>query len=99
MIRFVFLAAPVLLAGCVTTTAETDEPVRVGAEGLCDATEAQAMLGMTATAEVGAQLLESTGAKTLRWAPPRSAMTMDFRPDRLTVTYDDDMTIDRISCG
>ncbi len=99
MMRLAFLAAPVLLAGCVTTTNEAAEPVRVGADGACDATDAQAMLGMTATAEIGAQLLESTGARILRWAPPRPAMTMDFRPDRLTVSYDDNMTIDRISCG
>ncbi|WP_170234972.1 I78 family peptidase inhibitor [Croceicoccus sediminis] len=99
MIRLALLAAPVLLAGCATTTTEMSEPVRIGADGACDASDAQAMLGMTASAEVGAQLLEATGARTLRWAPPRSAMTMDFRPDRLTVSYDDDMKIDRISCG
>jgi hypothetical protein len=43
--------------------------------------------------------LTLTGAKVLRWVPPRTAVTMDFRADRLTVSYDDNMTIDRISCG
>lgn len=92
------LAAPFALGACAATTAPA-EPVRVGAEGQCDATEAQAWLGKTATAGAGAELLAMTGARTLRWVPPRTAVTMDFRPGRLTVSYDDTMTIDRISCG
>jgi len=35
----------------------------------------------------------------LRWGPPRSAMTMDFRQDRVTVAYDDAMIITHIACG
>ena len=29
---------------------------------------------------------------------PRTAVTMDFRPDRLTVSYDDAMVITQVSC-
>lgn len=90
------LAAPVLLAACATTG--DAEPGGL-AEGPCKADAAQSLVGQKATADVGARLLKLTGAKTLRWGPPRSAMTMDFRPDRLTVSYDDNMVIDRISCG
>ncbi len=89
--------AAMALAGC-TTTGEP-EPVRMGADGSCNADSVQDRIGQGATAELGAQLLAATGARTLRWAPPRSAMTMDFRPDRLTVSYDDNMAIDRIICG
>ncbi|RVQ67133.1 hypothetical protein EKN06_09455 [Croceicoccus ponticola] len=94
-------AAPFLLSGCVTVTTPptTQEPVRVGAQGECNASPAQTMLGMIASADVGAQLLSATGARILRWVPPRTAVTMDFRPDRLTVSYDDDMKIVQISCG
>lgn len=67
--------------------------------GECDASGAQDMIGQRATAEMGARLLERTGAATLRWVPPRTAITMDFRPDRLTVSYDDNYIIERISCG
>ena len=88
------------LAACATTEdSMADEPRERGPQGECDASPAQGLVGSTASPEVGQRLLELTGAKILRWAPPRSAMTMDFRPDRLTVTYDDDMVITRISCG
>ena len=92
---------PFALAGCAATNGggAGAEPVRIGADATCNADAVQDRIGQTATSGLGAQLLAATGARTLRWAPPRSAMTMDFRPDRLTVSYDDNMAIDRISCG
>jgi hypothetical protein len=87
-------AAPALaLAGCMTT-GET-----IADETLCDAEPGQAFVGQRATAEAGAQLLRATRAKQLRWGPPRSAMTLDYRADRLTVSYNDAMTIERVTCG
>ena len=44
-------------------------------------------------------LAQSIGASTLRWGPPGSAMTMDFREDRLTVSYDEQMVVTRLNCG
>lgn len=67
--------------------------------GECDASAAQKLLGERASAELGQRLLQLTGARILRWAPPNTALTMDFRPDRLTVSYDEDYVIERISCG
>ncbi|MBC7160477.1 MAG: hypothetical protein H5U21_10605 [Porphyrobacter sp.] len=67
--------------------------------GTCDAAPAQPMVGTLVGAEAGARLLALTGARTLRWAPPDSALTMDFRPERLTVSYDRSMRITRIVCG
>ena len=91
--------AAITLVGCTTTGGGAAEPVRRGADASCNAGAVQDRIGQTATAQLGAQLLAATGARTLRWAPPRSAVTMDFRPDRLTVSYDDTMAIERISCG
>ncbi len=68
-------------------------------EGACNADAMQMHVGHKASAASGAELLRLSGAKTLRWVPPRSAVTMDYRADRLTVSYDDDYTIVRISCG
>lgn len=86
-----------LLAGCVTTNIDPEpDPYPVGQ---CDAAAAQARLGATATAELGDELLRAAGAGTLRWIPPRSAVTMDLRADRLNVEYDDNMVITRIHCG
>lgn len=67
--------------------------------GKCDASDAQVLIGERVSEEIGQRLLNITGAEMLRWGPPRTAMTMDFRADRLTVSYDDDMAITRISCG
>jgi hypothetical protein len=83
------------LAACTTTAPAGDD---AAPEGPCRAEPAQRLIGSKATGEIGAELLRLTGARTLRWVPPRTAVTMDFRPDRLTVTYDDDMIIERISC-
>lgn len=101
MHRYLTLAcAPLMLAGCAANTTEDDVqlPVRE-ADASCDGSAVQYHIGHTASAEMGQAMLAESGARTLRWAPPRSAMTMDYRHDRLTVSYDDNMVIDRVSCG
>lgn len=65
----------------------------------CQKEPGQRFVGTKATGELGRELLAATGARTLRWVPPRTAVTMDFRGDRLTVSYDDDYVITRVSCG
>jgi len=87
-----------LLAGCATTADGGEMPVREPG-GECEASGVQSMVGQRATAELGTRLLRETGATTLRWVPPNTAVTMDFRADRLTVSYDAQMMIERISCG
>lgn len=91
----VLVLAGAALAACTTTVPAADDSAP---EGPCRAEPAQRLVGSKATGETGAELLRLTGARTLRWVPPRTAVTMDFRPDRLTVSYDDDMIIERISC-
>jgi hypothetical protein len=93
-------AGALLLAACTTTTpADGREPPLTGSVGECDASGVQDHVGHRASAEAGQVLLRLTGARTLRWVPPNTAVTMDFRPDRLTVSYDGNMVIERISCG
>jgi len=87
------------LAGCAGTGETGGGPVAGAPQGECNAEAAQSMVGQQASAEAGQRLLALTGARQLRWAPPNSAMTMDFRPDRLTVSYDASMRIERITCG
>ena len=85
------------LAACATVPAEGDPPVR-DIEGSCRAEPGQRFIGTRATTEVGGQMLAATGATILRWVPPRTAVTMDFNPSRLTVSYDDAMVITTVSC-
>jgi hypothetical protein len=90
------------LAACVSAPPVAEPPPYQGSaegpEGPCRAEPGQRFLGSKASVEVGNELVRVTGAGTLRWVPPRTAVTMDFRADRLTVSYDDALTITRISC-
>ncbi|RJY09915.1 I78 family peptidase inhibitor [Aurantiacibacter aquimixticola] len=92
-----------ILAACTTSTPppfDDDGNPRTRPEAdQCDADGVQYHVGHSATAEMGQTMLADSGARILRWVPPRTAVTMDFRPDRLTVSYDDDMTITRVTCG
>ena len=94
------LALP-LLAACASTAPDAgeDPPLRPAPEGQCDTDNVQDRLGAQATEETGRALLAATGARSLRWIPPNSAITMDYREDRLNVEYDDSFTITRLYCG
>jgi hypothetical protein len=86
------------LAACAAVPEKETSPATPPAAA-CDAAPAQSQVGAAATTELGAELLRLTGARQLRWGPPGSAMTMDYRPDRLTVSYDAKMAITTIVCG
>lgn len=92
------LAAFGALAGCAATTPPPADPPVREPQGSCLAEPGQRFVGQRATAEVGTQLLAATGAKTLRWVPPRTSVTMDFNPSRLTVNYDDNYIISTVAC-
>ena len=94
---FVTLAG-LALAGCsVTPPVDETPPVR-DVQGTCQREPGQRFVGTTASGEVGREMLAATGATILRWVPPRTAVTMDFNPSRLTVGYDDDFVIRTLSC-
>ncbi|PKP94889.1 MAG: hypothetical protein CVT75_03715 [Alphaproteobacteria bacterium HGW-Alphaproteobacteria-14] len=95
--------AAIGLAGCATYGADaapgqaTAPPATEAM--MCNAESAQAHIGHIATEAGGAAILKESGARTLRWGPPRSAWTMDYRQDRVNVQYDDQMKIIAITCG
>lgn len=91
------MPALVMLSACAGVAA--DRPATLPSDALCKQEPGAAFIGRSATAEVGAALLAATGARTLRWVPPRTAVTMDYRAERLTVAYDDGMIITQVSCG
>ena len=84
------IGGAVALSACTTTAAPA---------GVCNAEPAQTFVGQRADAASGLAIQRATGAEMVRWGPPRSAMTMDFREGRVTVAYDDAMTITRVTCG
>ena len=79
------------LSGCTTTGySETN---------FCNAEPGQLFVGQRADAESGLAIRRATGADEVRWGPPRTPMTMDFKEGRVTVGYDDEMKITSVACG
>ena len=70
-----------------------------GGELLGDADGVQYYIGNYVSREVGEAILSESGAETLRWGPPGSAWTMDYRPDRVNVRYNKARKIIEITCG
>ncbi|UNK80171.1 I78 family peptidase inhibitor [Sphingopyxis granuli] len=97
-IRWIAATLALPLAACASADgpAESTPPP---AAMTCNADAGQGFVGQTAAPDLGAAVLKATGARTLRWGPPRSAMTMDYRQDRVNVMYDDAYKITQVSCG
>ena len=99
-IRWIAIAAALPLAACTSSEAPVEStPPPPAAEMTCKADAAQSYVGQTATPDLGGAILKAAGARTLRWGPPRSAMTMDYRVDRVNVMYDDAYKITQVTCG
>ena len=93
-------ASIVMLAALLSACAATGEPVEaVSTGGKCNNDALASFEGQKVTAALGAELLAKSGARTLRWGAPGIAMTMDYREDRLTVSYDEAMIITSARCG
>lgn len=95
---------PFILSACATAERNapytTEEVPTAEAGGFeCNAESVQYAIGQKTGVELAAKLVRESGAQSLRWLPPRTAVTMDFLQNRLNVAYDDNMVINRISCG
>lgn len=103
MIRAVSLGAmagvfSISLAACASVT-EPPQTRPVGAGHPCKAGDISGYIGQTATSELGAAIQIHTGARIFQWVPPDTAVTMDYRSDRVRVTYDRAMRVTAIRCG
>lgn len=98
-IRLLAIAAALPLAACAGGETPAGSSPPPSAAMTCNADAARSFVGQKATADLGAAVLKATGARTLRWGPPRSAMTMDYRQDRVNVMYDDASTVTQVTCG
>ncbi|KGB56124.1 hypothetical protein FG91_01008 [Sphingopyxis sp. LC81] len=99
-IRMLAIAAILPLAACSSSETPVEStPTPPSAEATCKADAVQSYIGQTATPDLGGTILKASGARTLRWGPPRSAMTMDYRQDRVNVMYDDAYKITQVTCG
>lgn len=102
--RIIALLACLAVTACANPQQEAPvaaEPLPAGQAGglACAAESVQYAIGQKSSPELGSKLVKESGSASLRWLPPRSAATMDYRADRLNVHYNDDMVITRINCG
>ena len=74
-------------------------PVHGSTGRTCDASRAQSLVGREATSDLGAEALRLSGAGTIRWIQPGSAVTMDYREDRLNIELDGRSRVTRLRCG
>ncbi len=86
------------LIGCAAQTIDNG-PGSQPSGGLCDADPAQYALSQKVSNVLAAKLKKQTGAAVLRWIPVGSAITMDYRVERLNIHYGRDMRITKIDCG
>ena len=99
--RSTALIATSLIGACSTVPpTEPELPVRGETPGyICQEDGLSRFVGQEATADVGAEILRQSGARTLRWVPPGSMVTMDLRSDRVNVRLDAQNRIESVSCG
>ena len=67
--------------------------------GKCSAEGLERYVGQPASAENGPAILRESGARTLRWIPHGSAVTMDFSEQRVNVKLDPQSRIEAVTCG
>ena len=88
------------LMACAQTPPVDDTPVRGAGDGYqCDASMLGDLVGKPATAELGQDALQRSNSRTLRWIQPGTAVTMDFRQDRLNIKLDEQNVVTGTNCG
>lgn len=96
MRSLLFALAALPLVAC---TVAQSGPIDSLPEGPCRDEALGQFVGQPASQELGARMLATSGARTLRWAPKGGAITMDFRPDRLTVGLNEANRVETARCG
>ena len=74
-------------------------PVKGSTGRLCNAAQAQPLVGRASSTELGAEALRLSGAGTLRWIGPGDMVTMDYREDRLNIELDANGRVKAVRCG
>lgn len=95
MIRLVLPLA--LLAGCAQHTPEI--PVQGETGHVCNADTLGDLVGKPASGDLGVEAIRRSGAASLRWIQPGTAVTMDFRQDRINLHLDASNMVTSLACG
>ena len=68
-------------------------------DDMCGMSLVQTYVGLRANDVVRNQVQARSEAATIRWITPGTAVTMDFRGDRLNAELDEDGVIRTLRCG
>jgi hypothetical protein len=74
-------------------------PVHGDSGHVCNAAKAKKLVGRKRSAATEAEALRLSGAASVRWIPPNTMVTMDYRPDRLNLRLDRKGRILSVNCG
>ena len=85
------------LSGCAIaqSSGTADGPPR----GTCHNEALGQFTGQPASQELGARILQASGARTIRWVPKGGVVTMEFSAGRITVLLDGSNRVERANCG
>ncbi len=87
-----------LLIGAASLLAACETIPQAGA-GRCNAAKVARFTGALATSDLGTTILRESRARTMRWIAPGTAVTMDYRGDRVNVRLDGRNFVTGVDCG
>ena len=94
--RIAVIVAALAAGGCTPVAMRGEAPAATAA---CKTEGLSQWVGKRASDVRADEMVKASGARTMRWIAPNSAVTMDFRPDRLNVYVDDKGVIEKFGCN
>lgn len=88
-----------LLAVAACSTAANPVVPGTPEGGLCADNQFDRFKGQPATAELGQRIKAESGARTLRWLPKGTIITMEYRSDRVNVRLDENNRVESVHCS
>lgn len=87
-----------VLAGCQSASSEPDSSPR-NSSGQCNDGAVQGLVGKQANPELLDQARRESGAAIARILRPGDIVTLEYNAQRLTLSTDDTLVIQRLNCG
>ena len=96
MKRLIALAPALVLSACIVVPVPV--PLAAGG-GECRNDGLERFIGQPATQQLGAEMQRAAGARVLQWISPDTAVTMEYRVERLRVHLDRNGRVQSARCG
>ena len=89
-------------AAIALASAEASQPLPIHGETpghTCSTARTGRYIDRLGSRATGAAIKRASNAAVLRWSPPHTMLTMDYRADRVTVWVNSRHRITKIACG